>query len=463
MTVVDGSLESTRPVRRPLYRTRLFPLWAPWPLTTLIVGFPLFWAMGLAAFAAPIMAVPMAMELRRRRPIQLPRGFGFWLMFLAWSFAGVLVLGVDPPGTLPGSVSGRLIGYGTRELSYVAVTVILLYIGNLSERELPQKKLVRLLGLFFCYVVAGGVLGMVLPNFEFTSLFELVLPHSIRSNLYVQHLVHPAAAQVQDLLSDSTPRPAAPFAYTNAWGFHLTILAAWFFVGWFFDSGMARKLSAVAIIGVGIVTLTYSLNRAAWVGAMAAVVYVAIRLAARGRLVPLAAVGLAVTMSVGLFLATPLHDVVDARLANGKSDSIRSFTTQRAVELSSKSPVVGYGSTRAAYGSASSIVVGKTRECPQCGNIAIGINGYFYLLLMSTGFVGTFLFFGLGAVQTWRARRNPTPFAIAGSLVVLMTGFYGFFYDVSTWMLVPFISLAVLWREDRSRHSPSTHQNGRFT
>lgn len=432
---------------RSLDRTRLLPLRPGWPLRWLLVGFPVFWALGLASFAAMIMAVPMAVELLRCRPIALPRGFGFWLLFLLWSVAGILVLGVNPAGTVPSSVGGRLIGYGVREASYLSVTVVVVYIGNLSLFEVRQQQLVRWLGAFFVTTVAGGVLGMLLPSFQFTSPFEMVLPGSIRTNNVVQHLVHPAAAQVQDLLSDATPRPAAPFTYTNAWGFHLTLLGIWFFRGWLLEASAPRRLAGILIGIAGVVTLVYSLNRAAWIGTAIAVAYVAVRLALRGRLVPLAAVALVIVTGVGALYASPLKGVVDARLQNGKSDDIRSFTTKRAFEVSATSPIIGYGSTRSAYGSAASIAVGQSPQCPQCGNASIGMNGYFYLLLMSTGYVGAALFFGLGAVQVWRARLLHSPTAMAASMVLILTAFYGFFYDVSTWMLVPFVTLGVLWRE----------------
>ncbi|QGN33901.1 O-antigen ligase [Microlunatus sp. Gsoil 973] len=418
-----------------------------WPLQWLLVGFPVFWAMGLASFATMIMAVPMAVELLRRRPLRLPRGFGFWLLFLLWSFAGVLMLGVNPAGTVPGSARSRILAYAMREAGYVAITVVMLYIGNLSNAEVSQSKIVKWLGALFVTTALGGVVGMIAPNFQFTSPFELILPGSIRYDDYVQHLVHPAVAQVQDVISDATPRPAAPFTYTNVWGFHLTILGVWFFVSWLLKASPGRRVIGVMIMLTGMVTLIYSLNRAAWLGAAVALICVCVRLAVRGRLVLLGSIALAGVLAAGVFYASPLKGVVDARLENGKSNDIRSFTTERAFELSAQSPVIGFGSTRRAYGSASSIAVGQSSDCPQCGNASIGMNGYFYLLLVSTGYVGAALFFGLGAVQVWRARKLHSPTATAAGVVLIMTAFYGFFYDASTWLVVPFVTIGLLWRE----------------
>lgn len=437
-------------------RRRLFVLPAGWPLQWLLVGFPIFWVLGLSEFAVDIMAVPMAADLLRRRPIKLPHGFGFWALFLLWSFAGVVVLGVDPVGTLPDSTSSRLLGYLIREVSYISVTVVLLYVGNLDALRVPQKRVRNWLAWLFAAATAGGVAAMLWPNLEFTSPFELVLPGSIRSNNFVQHLVHPATAQVQAIIGDATPRPAAPFTYTNAWSFYLTILGVWFFVGRFSKTPLLRRILYAAVAATAAITLIYSLNRAAWIGVALAVACVTLWLASRGKIVPLAAVVLTITVATGVFFASPLRSVVEARLENGKSNDIRSFTTRRAFELSVQSPIMGFASTRNAYGSSASIAIGKSDQCPQCGNASIGMNGYIYLLIVSTGYVGVFLFFGMWAVQAWRARRLHSPTAVAGCVVLLMTAFYGFFYDVATSMLVPFITIGLLWREREvnDRHKP---------
>ena len=429
----------------------VLPLRPGWPLTVLLGGFPLFWALGLSNFAVTLMAIPMAFELMRRRPIKLPRGFALWALFLVWSASSALLLGVDPPGTIPGSAQSRLFGFAFRELGFVSVTVVLLYVGNLREVEFPQLKLVRLLGWFFLWVVGGGLLGLLAPEFEFTSVAELVLPSSITNNLYARTLLHPAAAQIQDVIAVGTPRPAAPFGYTNTWGFHMTVLGVWFFAGWFVGRRSGERLLAGGVLAVGAVVLIYSLNRGAWIGVGIAVALAVLRLARYQRLLPLVTTLLVTAVATLVFVASPLLGLVQARLDDGVSNDIRSFTTERALELSRQSPVIGYGSTRAAVGSSSSIAIGKSADCPQCGNISIGINGYFFMLLMSTGWVGAALFYGFGVVQVWRARGDPRPHVTAAIVVIVLTGYYGLTYDIANWMIVPFLSLAVLWRADREQ------------
>ena len=53
-----------------------------WPLAALVIGLPLWWVLGLVELAPIALAVPMAVQLLRRRTIHLPGGFGWWLLFL---------------------------------------------------------------------------------------------------------------------------------------------------------------------------------------------------------------------------------------------------------------------------------------------------------------------------------------------------------------------------------------------
>lgn len=435
-TVPRARLSPSRHSRRLLSPT--------WPITVLLVGFPVLWALGLAAFATQILAIPMAVELMRRRPIRVPAGFGIWCLFLLCSLAGLLVLGVNPPGTLPDSVTGRLVGYGVRESSYLAITIVLLYVGNLTEEELPERRLIAQLSFFFATVTVGGVLGLLWPDFSFTSLTELFVPESIRGLPYISRLVHPALAQVQEFGGDTMPRPSAPFAYTNTWGSQLSLLGIWFVVGWISVFTRGQRMLAPIVAVAAVVTVVYSLNRGVWLGVILGLVFVVVVMALRGHLVPLAGVLVVVVVGSQVFLQSPLKQVVDTRADNGVSDSIRSFTTRQAFELSKQSPIIGFGSTRSAVGSQSSIAIGRTPQCPTCGNVSIGINGSFYTLLVSTGYLGVVLFFGFWANQAWRSRRDTSLVGIAAQLTLLTATFYCFFYTIE--LTVPFVVLALMWR-----------------
>src|SRR5213079_217026 len=110
------------------------------------------------------MAVPMGLHLIRHRPIRLPRGFAFWGLFLLWLVLSLTMLPLNPSYTIPGTWAGRLIAIAVTLAEYAGVTVTLLYVGNLSQAEMPQQRVVSMLGMLFVFTVAGGILGVLLPK-----------------------------------------------------------------------------------------------------------------------------------------------------------------------------------------------------------------------------------------------------------------------------------------------------------
>src|SRR4051794_36078219 len=146
-----------------------------------------------------VMAVPMALTLLRR-PIRAPRGFAIWLLFLVWVVASVLVLWTDAPGIVAVHGPSRMFIFSYRMLWYFAITVVLLYVGNMTEEELPARDVVRMLGFMFVLIVAGGLIAMADPHLQFHSLAEYVLPHGVRSNAFIQQIIHPRVAEVQSFL-----------------------------------------------------------------------------------------------------------------------------------------------------------------------------------------------------------------------------------------------------------------------
>lgn len=420
-----------------------------WPVTGLLALYPLWWALGLGTLIFYLAALPMAVLLAHRwtrhRSVLTPPGFLLWLVFLATVLAGLFSLGADPDGTVPGTAAGRLVSYGFRLGGYLTLTVLLLYVGNLTARELPQRTLVRLLGWLFLVTVAGGLLGMVAPHFQFTAPLEYLLPKHIRQIGFVQSLVHPSAAQIMDLLGGETPRPGAPWGYTNTWGNNCCLLIGWMLVaGW---SARRGRLLTVAVLAVATAPIVYSLNRGLWIGLGVMLLYVAVRLAARGRLLALAGVTLA---GVGLLVAlmvTPLGGVVSARLDDGKSNGVRMYTTQLAVDGMLGSPLIGYGSTRNTAGGRNSIAVGQTAACPRCGNFTIGGNGQLWQLLYAHGLIGTLSYFGFFGYGLWRYRRDHTAIGLAASAALVSSFAAALWYNsLVTPLAFTFLAYAALWR-----------------
>jgi hypothetical protein len=421
----------------------------------LLALYPLWWALGLGVLIFPILALPMLVLLLRRRaagrPILLPPGIAWWLLFLAAVVISIGVLGVDPVGTVPEHAGSRMIAVVYKLSCYLALTVLLVYAGNLTEEELPRRRLVRLLGWLFVVTVAGGLLGMVAGKFQFTSPVEWLLPGSIRNKSFVQSLVHPYAAQIMDIVGGEKPRPAAPWGYTNTWGNNFCLLAGWLLVGaW--SGSTTRKVFAVLCLIVSIAPAVVSLNRGLWIGLGLLIGYVAVRYVLMGRVWILGAVGLAGAALAVALIASPLGNVVSARMDNGKSNGVRSYLIDKAVTGVTGSPIVGYGGTRNTRGGRQSITVGESSDCPRCGNFTIGGNGQLWQVLYSHGLAGTVGYLGFFAYGLWRFRRDRSAIGIAGSAAIVTSFSAMLWYNaLVTPLAFMFLAYALLWRNEIER------------
>jgi hypothetical protein len=408
--------------------------------------------LGLGVLIFPIAAVPMAVILLRQhrtgRPVRLPPGFVLWLLFLATMLLSLAALGATPDGTVPAGAADRVLGAGYRVVGYLSLTVLLLYAGNLRESELPRRRLVGLLAWLFVVTVAGGLVGTFAGYLEFTSPVELLLPPRVADREFVQSLVHPYAAQVMDVLGGPSPRPAAPWGYTNTWGNNVCLLVVWFIAAaWRPGGGRATRLAALAVLAVAVIPVVHSLNRGLWIGLALGAGYVAVRMAVRGRYVPLAGIGAAAVVLAVALVASPLGDTVQRRLDNGHSDGVRTYLTQRALAGVAESPVIGFGSTRSTLGGRNSIAVGPTEDCPRCGGFTIGGNGQLWQLLFVHGLVGAAAYLAFFGYGLWRFRRDHTAIGIAGGCAIVCSYAAMLWYNsLVTPLAFVMLAYALLWR-----------------
>ncbi|MEU4833276.1 hypothetical protein [Streptosporangium sp. NPDC023615] len=424
------------------------PCPAAWPIAALLVGYPAWWALGFGGLCVIAVAPAMAAVLWRRRPIRAPRGFGLWLLLLAGYLISAVMLGEMPPGTYGEFGAGRLIGYLMRLALYVSLLVMVLYLGNLTEKELPQLTLVRMLGALFVTTVAGGLLGVFAPRATFTSPVETVLPDWISGNPFVHNLIHPTAAQTQWVLGHPSPRPEAPFEWANAWGGNLSVLLVWFVVGWWVYGGPRRRTAAVALVALAAIPVVYSLNRGLWLGLGVAAAYLLLRLGGRARVATCAIL----TAAALVFALSPLRAMVGQRLESPHSNDIRAFTVTATLAAAGTSPIIGYGNTRNARGNHRTITTGKTDWCVTCGHPPLGGDGHLWHLMITQGFTGAALYVAFFAGAVRRHWRDRSPIGVAGVLVMILTLLYMFVYDgLVTPLSLYLISFALLWRNSMAR------------
>jgi hypothetical protein len=432
-----------------------------WPIAALLIGYPAWWALGLADFTWVILAVPMvlqmvAWQISGQRRLRVPPGFGLWLLFLIVAVAGIAAISLTAPGTVTSPVSHRVLSYANRIADYGGVTVLLLYAGNLTEQELSRRKLAWMLGLVGVFTVAGGVAGMIMPHLQFSSPLLHLMPASARQNTFIQASMEPGLSQVQNVLGSAAGRPKAPFDYTNTWGDCLTILLPFLFVGWWSANRKRLRLVVIAIATIAIVPLLYSLNRGAWIGVGVSVAYLAVRFALKGRTTLLAVLAAVIAIGALLIVLTPLKGIVTGRLEHGKSNNLRANLSSLSITDGLASPIIGFGDTRQEQGSPNSIAIGPSLKCPTCGQLEVGSTGQLWLLLVTDGILGTALYLGFFGYGIWYYRHDPSPEALAGILVLLLSFVYMFTYDaVGAPLGFTMLAYALMWKNGEYRRQPA--------
>jgi hypothetical protein len=418
-TYYTGARTRTRAI------TRLKP---GWPLTWLFLPFPIWWLLGFSHVIFLIAAAVMGAELLRRRPLLVPFGFGFWLLFALVTVAGIGLLWTQPPGTQAPHSVGKLVPFTYHGAWLLAITIVALYIINLREDEMSSDSIMRLLGWMFVYTAVGGLLGVFFAHVDFPSVVELFLP--VPKEGFLNTLVHPALARSSDFLGYEQPRPSAPFAYPNAWGNNLALFLPFFVAGWMRKGTGWRRPFGWALLGLSIIPIVYSVNRGVWIGLAFSVLFIAVRMALHGQTRVLLATVSVVVIGGILFVASPLYDTVVLRVntphSNGRRETVASDVVNKTVAMS---PLLGYGESRAVTGSFDSIAGGETPQCHQCAAPPLGTQGFMWRLIFTTGILGTGFFLAFLVVQLGKFGRDPDPVAIVGTLVVLLSILLSFVYD----------------------------------
>ena len=427
-----------------------------WPLSVLYLGFPLWWALGLAQLIFLVMAAAMAVALYRQRPVRVPRGFGVWLLFLVWMGAGVLLLRAHAPDTVISFGLGRVIGFSVWGAWYLAVTIVMLYVIN-TARQVPTLRIVRLLGWMFVVTMGFGALAVLVPTLEFPSVMELLLPRQLTSSRFIYTLVHPSLSSSSDFLGYVQPRPTAPFPYSNAWGNNIALYLPFFILAWFgADAGWRRKV-APFVLTAAIFPITFSLNRGLWISLAVAATYAALRLAANGRARALQVLVAGVLVGGVMFVSSPLYDTLLLRVETPHSNDRRAGTAQTVVSVTAAgSPVAGYGTTRKMQGSFSSLAGGETEACHQCAAPPLGTQGFMWRLVLTTGFGGTVLFLGFFALQFLHRARGPSPLDVTTCTVLLVAVICFLVYDsLGSAMFTAFIAIGLMGRADEADAVPT--------
>ena len=291
----------------------------------------MWWVLGLGGFIWLILAVPMAAWLLRQKSVIAPRGFTIWVAFLLWMIGSGTRL--DSPD--------RYIVFIYRTGLYIAVTIILLYVFNMSREALPTRKIISIMTFFWMFVVVGGLMGVVFPTLNFSSPTEMLMPGNLISDEFVYDLVHPATAQIQDFLGYDQARPKAPFVYSTNWGSAYALLVPFVILGFMFSKSRASKNVIALMFVISIVPVIAGLGRGLWLSAGLGLVYAAIRLAIGGQGKALRAILILIPTMLAIVYLTPLKGLVEDRFAHPHSNERRVGLYEEAIANVEESPDPG--------------------------------------------------------------------------------------------------------------------------
>ena len=356
---------------------------ATWPLTVLFVAFPLWWVIGLSAVIWTIIIAPVTVALIWRRRAKAPAPIVLWFVFISW----VLMAGLQlESGT-------KITTFSYRFTLYLCGGLLFLYVYNLPRSGRLDLRVLRILTVFWMIVVIGGYVGILGGSHTFPALIEFLLPHHLRTQPFVKELVQPVLAEVESFFGSPVPRPSAPFPYTNNWGGNIAVLTPVAFAALCATkAGLRRRLITFFLIA-SLLPMIVSLNRGMFVSLGVGLLYVAIRLAGRGRVATLVALLLLIIGLVVIISLTPLKHFVIGNLSSthGHSNTTRVSVAQQAIAGANQSPLFGYGEPQAVTG--------------QGGTPPIGSQGQLWMVLYSDGYIATALFIGFFLAVLWQTRR----------------------------------------------------------
>lgn len=398
--------------------------WRPYLIFGLL---PAWWALGLAFFQWPLITFPMIYPLARiGRHIRMPRRFGIWLLFIAWTLVSATEL----------RSGSRALAFVWRDSFYVSSTLLFLVIYNSSERRLPTRAVVNGLAAYWVTIVVGGWLGVLFPTVSLASPAQHIFPGSLLHNTYFYAHVHLQLAQVQHFLGFREGRPQALFAYTNAWGSTFAMTTP-FAIG---AIGATRNLAWRRILkltmAAAVVPAVFSLDRGMWLSLGIGIVYAAFRLGARreGR-VALRIV--TVVMVLGLVVAiSPLGTLVSGRFSHKTGDTSRLARDVAAQSQVAANPIVGYGSPNQA------VATTHTQK-------SVGTESEVFLLLYSHGVPGLFLmalWLGYVLIRSGRIRDGDSQLNIWIHTALLVACVQAPYYELTERMPIMFAAAALLTR-----------------
>ena len=377
-----------------------------WPFALVFLAYPIWWVLGIGDFAFPVFGAVMVFYLIRSGRVEVPRGFGVWLLFLLWMACSVIEI----------DTAERLLGFIYRALLYLSFTAIFLYVYN-ARAAITARYAAGVLTGFWLIMIVGGYVGILFPLLSVTTPLVYVIPEQLQASELVGEMVIRRVTQFNpDSVLALDPRPSAPFIYTNGWGNAYSLLMP-IVVAYLVEVRRERKFWwLLAAIPVSLVPAFLTLNRGMFLGLGLAAAYLIFRLVVRGNLRALVGVVAGLVVVGVAFSVLPVQERITARVEASSSNEDRTSLYAEAFERTLESPVFGYGAPRPS----------------ETGPDSVGTQGQFWMVLFSHGFLGVAFFMGWLFFCYFRSVRRRDPVGMAGNTVLLVVLVEVFYYGMMT-------------------------------
>jgi polysaccharide biosynthesis protein PslJ len=377
-----------------------------WPLSLMFGLMPLWWAVGGLYLFWPLFALVLGVILLTRGRVLTPTGVTTWLLLIA-----VIVVSA----TRMDRVTAFFM-YGLRLGFIVGALIVYLYVYNALRSGMSWERLFRPLCFFFLGMVVLGWIGVVKPEFGYTTPVEVLLPDVIASDKGVRAIVHAHATEFNPLSRNPYYRTAAPFPYTNNWGTAFAILIPC--VVAYLTSVRSGWLRTTLIVALpfAVVPAFLTLNRGMFIGLGAGLIYLGVRALMRGDVRLIGSIAGVAVLGWIVTLFIPVVDLITNRTENTDSTSDRADLYAQTTAAVLKSPLLGYGAPR---------LVDTTH-----GAEPLGTQGQMWMMMYSHGIPALILFVLFFILVAWRLSAAVSPpgkwLSTVPVIALVVTPFYGF-------------------------------------
>ncbi|WP_153392849.1 O-antigen ligase family protein [Ornithinicoccus halotolerans] len=404
-----------------------------WPLAATVGLYPLWWGLGVADVIWIAMGAVMALYLGRAGRVEVPRGFGLWLVFIVW-----MTLSASQLDTL-----GRFVGFGYRAMHYYAATALFIYVYN-ARAQLTERVVAGILTVFWGVTTVGGFLGMMMQEAVVRTPLSYVLPGALVNNELVNHMVVRRFAQYNpDGWVQIDPRPSAPFLYTNNWGNAYSFLLPFVFLYLWHVRRERRFWWIAAMVPVSLIPAQATSNRGMFLALGVIAIYLGLRYLLLGNpRILVIVVGLGAIAAVSV-TQLDLTEDIESRTSGSDTTEDRLTIYRQTLVSVQESPTFGMGAPRPS----------ADPSIPP-----VGTHGQFWIVIHSHGVPAVVAFMGWFLIAYARSlRRRDHGGIIAGAVLVagMLEAFYYGFLPVGLHLLMVAAAVAMAGPVDAAppRHS----------